>query len=83
MNLGFGLPAEPNEPRPDGILDGGMWPMEGRRGDRYQALRRWSPTDQPIRTLGVALVKLAGLPPLLDALPGNELPPIPPPTSWK
>lgn len=40
-------------------LDGAWWLIEGRRGDTYHAVERWSPRG-PVRDLGCLLFALAG-----------------------
>ena len=48
---------------PEGATDGGTWFVEGRRGTGYHVVERWGNQDNPIRALGVALVRLGGIPP--------------------
>jgi hypothetical protein len=68
------------EPLPSGCMDCGWWTIEARRNEHYQVVRRWD-REQPIRTLGVMMVKLAGLrySLLAEDRPEDRLPPIPPP----
>lgn len=74
-NSGFWLTTEPNEPFPRHTVDGEMWIIEGRRNGSYQAVRRWTATEQPIRTLALMLVNLAGLPrSFLPENPPSQLP---------
>lgn len=75
----FWMTPDPYEARPEGLADGGPMVIEARRNDSYQPVRRWNPRHEPIRTLGVMLVKLAGL--RYELLPPSDLPPIPPPGS--
>jgi hypothetical protein len=42
-------------------LDGAEWLIEGRRGNVYRAVSRWSPQDE-LRALGRLFFTLAGLP---------------------
>ena len=76
----FWTTALANEPLPSGCMDCGWWTIEARRHASYQVVLRWD-RKQPIRTLGVMLVKIAGLsyPFLSEERPENGRPPIPPP----
>jgi hypothetical protein len=55
----------PQEVHPFGMgLDGATWLFEGRRGNIYHAVERWSP-EGSLRALGQLFFSLAG-PPLSD-----------------
>ena len=44
-----------------GGFDGAEWILEGRRGNRYQVMRQWSPKSGPLKSLGLLLLKMSGL----------------------
>jgi hypothetical protein len=44
-------------------IDGAEWIIEGRDGDRYHVVRRWSPVAGPVRDIGLLLLGIANLMP--------------------
>lgn len=42
-------------------LDGAAWVLEGRRGDQYQLVSEWSPTEGAIRAAGLDLLAMGGV----------------------
>ena len=44
-----------------GGLDGAQWILEGRKGEQYHVVDRWSPETGAYREFCLSLVKIAGL----------------------
>jgi hypothetical protein len=46
--------------------DGANWVLEGRRGNAYHVVHRWSADDGPFREACLTLLRVAGLVPVRD-----------------
>jgi hypothetical protein len=51
----------PSEDTKPGGNDGSQWIIEGAKNGKYQIEDRWSPEGGPVRELGLAMIRLAGL----------------------